>query len=199
MSVIKQRKSGVVIERSAVPVMDVVKAIGVGNEIIDLKELFPVNDKEIWESINYFCLNTQFDARKEVFNVAKVTFHPSTNTVELELLEISGEIYLRCVNRGKLLNPKIRTINNAFTNGLKHVVTQMVRAYKHSTPIENNLQEGNFNTAVDVNIAQRISRWCEFNDVDKQQTIKWNSKEFNIEWPCANPIISKRDKNGKDK
>ena len=45
MSVIKQRKAGVVIERSAVPVMDVVKAIGVGNEILDLKELYPVNDK----------------------------------------------------------------------------------------------------------------------------------------------------------
>ena len=44
MSVIKQRKAGVVIERSAVPVLDVVKAIGVGNEISDLKELFPVND-----------------------------------------------------------------------------------------------------------------------------------------------------------
>ena len=38
----------------------------------------------------------------------------------------------------------------------------------------------------------------EFNDVDKQQTIKWNSKKFNIDWPCTNPIISKRDKNGKD-
>ncbi len=166
MSVIKQRKTGVVIEKSAVPVMDVVKAIGVGNEIIDLKELFPVNDKEIWESINYFCLNTQFDSRKEVFNVAKVIFFPETNTVELELLEISGEIYLRCVNRGKLLNPKIRSISNAFTNGLKHVVIQMIRAYKHNTPIENNLQEGNFNTSVDVNIAQRISKWCEFNDID---------------------------------
>ena len=38
----------------------------------------------------------------------------------------------------------------------------------------------------------------EFNDVDKQHTIKWNSKKFNIEWPCTNPIISKRDKNGKN-
>ena len=38
----------------------------------------------------------------------------------------------------------------------------------------------------------------EFNDVDKQQTIKWNSKKFNIEWPCITPIISKRDKNGKN-
>jgi dTDP-4-dehydrorhamnose 3,5-epimerase len=38
----------------------------------------------------------------------------------------------------------------------------------------------------------------EFNDVDKQQTIKWNSSRFKIDWPCTNPIISKRDKNGKD-
>ena len=38
----------------------------------------------------------------------------------------------------------------------------------------------------------------EFNDVDKQKTIKWDSKKFKIEWPCTNPIISKRDANGKD-
>lgn len=38
----------------------------------------------------------------------------------------------------------------------------------------------------------------EFNDVDAQHTIKWDSTKFNIEWPCTNPIISKRDKNGKD-
>ena len=72
MSVIKQRKAGVVIERSAVPVLDVVKAIGVGNEISDLKELFPVNDKEIWESINFFCLNTNFDTKTEVFNLSLI-------------------------------------------------------------------------------------------------------------------------------
>jgi dTDP-4-dehydrorhamnose 3,5-epimerase len=38
----------------------------------------------------------------------------------------------------------------------------------------------------------------EFNDVDAQHTIKWDSTKFNIEWPCTDPIISKRDKNGKD-
>jgi len=166
MSVIKQRKAGVVIERSAVPVLDVVKAIGVGNEISDLKELFPVNDKEIWESINFFCLNTNFDTKKEVFNVAKVVFVPKDNEVELELLEITGEIYLRCVNRGKLLNPKIKSISSAFTNGLQHVVMQMIRAYKLNRPIENNLTEGNFNTSVDIHVAQKISNWCEFNDVN---------------------------------
>ena len=38
----------------------------------------------------------------------------------------------------------------------------------------------------------------EFLDVDKQKTIKWDSNKFKIEWPCTNPIISKRDANGKD-
>jgi dTDP-4-dehydrorhamnose 3,5-epimerase len=36
----------------------------------------------------------------------------------------------------------------------------------------------------------------QYNDVDKQQTIQWDSKKFNIDWPCTNPIISKRDANG---
>lgn len=36
----------------------------------------------------------------------------------------------------------------------------------------------------------------EFNDVEDQQTIKWDNKKFNIDWPTQNPIISKRDANG---
>jgi len=36
----------------------------------------------------------------------------------------------------------------------------------------------------------------QFNDVDKQKTVKWNSTNLNIDWPCTNPIISKRDLNG---
>ena len=38
----------------------------------------------------------------------------------------------------------------------------------------------------------------EFVDVDKQKNDKWDSKRFNIEWPCTNPLISKRDANGND-
>ncbi len=34
----------------------------------------------------------------------------------------------------------------------------------------------------------------EYYDDDKQGTIKWNDKRFNIDWPCDNPILSKRDK-----
>lgn len=36
----------------------------------------------------------------------------------------------------------------------------------------------------------------EYNDVDSQQTIVFNDKRFNIDWPIENPIVSKRDKNG---
>ena len=37
----------------------------------------------------------------------------------------------------------------------------------------------------------------EFNNVDEQQTIRWDSDKFNMEWPCTSPILSKRDKNAK--
>ena len=37
----------------------------------------------------------------------------------------------------------------------------------------------------------------EFNNVDEQQTIRWDSDKFNMEWPCTTPILSKRDKNAK--
>jgi dTDP-4-dehydrorhamnose 3,5-epimerase len=36
----------------------------------------------------------------------------------------------------------------------------------------------------------------EYNDVQQQETIRWNSEQFNIDWPTNNPIISKRDANG---
>jgi len=34
----------------------------------------------------------------------------------------------------------------------------------------------------------------EYYDDDKQGTIFWNDKRFNIDWPTDNPILSKRDK-----
>ena len=34
----------------------------------------------------------------------------------------------------------------------------------------------------------------EYYDDDKQGTVFWNDKRFNIDWPTENPILSKRDK-----
>ena len=36
----------------------------------------------------------------------------------------------------------------------------------------------------------------EYNDENKQKTIVFNDKRFNVEWPVAQPILSKRDRNG---
>ena len=36
----------------------------------------------------------------------------------------------------------------------------------------------------------------EYNDENKQKTIVFNDKRFNVEWPVAQPILSNRDKNG---
>ena len=33
----------------------------------------------------------------------------------------------------------------------------------------------------------------EYNDFDKQFTIKWNDENLKIKWPISNPILSKRD------
>ena len=57
-------------------------------------------------------------------------------------------------------------------------------------------QRGSISTTYHSEYYDRILPAGERNDVDKQQTIQWDSKKFNIEWPCTNPIISKRDANG---
>lgn len=36
----------------------------------------------------------------------------------------------------------------------------------------------------------------EYNDENKQKTIVFNDKRFNVEWPVAQPILSNRDRNG---
>ena len=37
----------------------------------------------------------------------------------------------------------------------------------------------------------------EYYDDDKQGTVFWNDKKYNIDWPTDNPILSKRDKPNK--
>jgi dTDP-4-dehydrorhamnose 3,5-epimerase len=32
-----------------------------------------------------------------------------------------------------------------------------------------------------------------YNDAEDQDTVFWNDPKFNIEWPCQNPLLSKRD------
>jgi dTDP-4-dehydrorhamnose 3,5-epimerase len=36
----------------------------------------------------------------------------------------------------------------------------------------------------------------EYNDENKQKTVVFNDKRFNIEWPVQSPILSKRDRDG---
>ena len=34
----------------------------------------------------------------------------------------------------------------------------------------------------------------EYHDVEQQFTLKWNDPKIGIDWPCSNPILSKRDR-----
>ena len=37
-----------------------------------------------------------------------------------------------------------------------------------------------------------------YRDSKSEKTLKWNDKTLNIKWPIKNPILSTKDKNGKD-
>ena len=39
----------------------------------------------------------------------------------------------------------------------------------------------------------KLSYPNDYNDVDKQFSIKWNDPELNINWPCKSPILQERD------
>lgn len=41
----------------------------------------------------------------------------------------------------------------------------------------------------------KLSYSGEYNDYDKQFTLKWNDETLDIHWPIKNPILSERDKN----
>ena len=40
----------------------------------------------------------------------------------------------------------------------------------------------------------KLSYLGEYNDYDKQFTLKWNDDRLNINWPSSNSVLSKRDK-----
>ena len=46
------------------------------------------------------------------------------------------------------------------------------------------------NTSV---FSYKLSYPNDYNDVDKQFSIKWNDPELNINWPCKSPILQERD------
>ena len=35
----------------------------------------------------------------------------------------------------------------------------------------------------------------EFNNIDNQNRLRWDTTKFNMDWPCTNPILSKLDDN----
>jgi dTDP-4-dehydrorhamnose 3,5-epimerase len=42
-------------------------------------------------------------------------------------------------------------------------------------------------------------KWSEhYKDPENQVTCKWNDEQLNIDWPCKEPILSKRDSSGID-
>ena len=98
------------------PVMSVVGAIGKGDDLVLIKQKFPVTDKEIIDVIHFFCNNVDFDqTHLSVFK--KVEFDQDKISVQLD--EISAEFYLRMLNRYIYKHKKLEDFEDMLTEGLK--------------------------------------------------------------------------------
>ena len=56
-----KRRGIYVTEKNSVPMMGVCKGIGSGYDLEEVKQIYPVNNDDIVDCINFFCKYTEFD------------------------------------------------------------------------------------------------------------------------------------------
>ena len=110
-----KRRGIYVTERHSVPMMGVCKGIGNGYDLEDVKQIYPVNDDDIIDCINFFCKYTEFDPY-HIMTFKKLEF--SEYKIELQIQETSAECYMRMLNRSIYLNKKLKDFNEMFVDGL---------------------------------------------------------------------------------
>ena len=110
-----KRRGIYVTERHSVPMMGVCKGIGNGYDLDDVKQIYPVNDDDIIDCINFFCKYTEFDPY-HIMTFKKLEF--SEYKIELQIQETSAECYMHMLNRSIYLNKKLKDFNEMFVDGL---------------------------------------------------------------------------------
>ena len=110
-----KRRGIYVTERHSVPMMGVCKGIGNGYDLEDVKQIYPVNDDDVIDCINFFCKYTEFDPY-HIMTFKKLEF--SEYKIELQVQETSAECYMRMLNRSIYLHKKLKDFNEMFVDGL---------------------------------------------------------------------------------
>tara|TARA_B110000444_G_scaffold89146_1_gene84300 strand:+ start:2014 stop:2556 length:543 start_codon:yes stop_codon:yes gene_type:complete len=112
---INKRRGIYVTDRHAVPMLGVCKSIGAGYDLEEIKKVYPVNDDDIVDCIQFFCKYTEFDPY-HILTFKNLTF--SECKVEIKIQEISAECYMRMLNRSIFLNKRLKGFDTMLIEGL---------------------------------------------------------------------------------
>ena len=112
---INKRRGIYVNDRHAVPMMGVCKQIGAGYDLEEIKKIYPVNDEDIVDCINFFCKYTEFDPF-HILSFKNLQF--SELKIEMKIQEISAECYMRMLNRSIYINKRLKGFDEMLIEGL---------------------------------------------------------------------------------
>lgn len=111
------KKNGMYItERTSVPMMEICKSIGNGHEVSEIKNMYPINNDDIIDCIQFFCKYTEFDPFT-MMTFKKIDFKDSSLTVKVQ--EMSAEFYIRMLNRAVYQSKKITTFDKMLVDGMR--------------------------------------------------------------------------------
>lgn len=112
---INKRRGIYVTDRHAVPMMGVCKQIGAGYDLEEIKKIYPVNEEDIVDCIQFFCKYTEFDPF-HILTFKNLQF--SELKIELKIQEISAECYMRMLNRSIYLNKRLKSFDDMLLEGI---------------------------------------------------------------------------------
>jgi hypothetical protein len=93
----------------------VCKHIGAGYDLQEIKKIYPVNDDDIVDCIQFFCKYTDFDPF-HIMTFKNLNF--SECCIELKIQEISAECYMRMLNRSIYMNKRLKNFDDMLLEGL---------------------------------------------------------------------------------
>lgn len=126
----KRPRSGKeVLERNAVPVLDVIDSLILKRDINTTLNQFPITEEEIWTCIEYW-LDKKNPSKKE-----KLEFtisYDDNGELCVSTESMTDWIYLTSLTYGRMFSPNVRDLNFLYSVGLKNVMREILEDLKNN-------------------------------------------------------------------
>jgi hypothetical protein len=177
------KKRGIyVTEKNSVPMMAICKSIGAGYDLSEIKNIYPITDDDICESIQFFCKYTDFDPY-HILTFKKLEF--ADLEVKIQVQEISAECYMRMLNRSIYINNRLTNFDDMLLHGMNISFENACKL------INGNFTEADvLNPALDKALANEIEMFMEMTKRNASTQIK----KLDLEnWDMNNIILLDSD------